>query len=355
MLVILGLASVVAASALPYNSTTSQPNADFFNLLFNLLPSNNQVASPMNNEIPTLKNSGIQAYNNNQNSGIPAYNNNQNSGIPSYNNNQNSGIPSYNNYQNSGIPSYNNYQNSGIPAFNNNQISGTPSFNNYQNSGIPTYNNYQYSPGNNYNYNYNSNLPNMQSMMTCISSRGGGSALQTSTKILRSIIPIVTEAVEKIKIIASQSEPSLVLKGIADFIRGLEPLGDKPELQDLKECWTELSPKSQNSQAPRGLENFCNGDNKINMDSIAPIMEQLEQIAVLIGSFDARAGEKMGNWINFGTQVAARIQNVLENSDCSNLGSLSTVADIFDDVASLGGSLDISLDSPAGTSYMNNY
>jgi hypothetical protein len=331
MLVILGLASVVAASALPYNSTTSQPNADFFNLLFNLLPSNNQVAGPMNNEIPTLKNSGIQAYNNNQNSGIPAYNNNQNSGIPSYNN----------------------YQNSGIPAFNNNQISGTPSFNNYQNSGIPTYNNYQYSPGN--NYNYNSNLPNMQSMMTCISSRGGGSALQTSTKILRSIIPIVTEAVEKIKIIASQSEPSLVLKGIADFIRGLEPLGDKPELQDLKECWTELSPESQNSQAPRGLENFCNGDNKINMDSIAPIMEQLEQIAVLIGSFDARAGEKMGNWINFGTQVAARIQNVLENSDCSNLGSLSTVADIFDDVASLGGSLDISLDSPAGTSYRNNY
>merc|ERR1711990_1184600 len=95
--------------ALPYNS--SQPNAEFFNLLFNLLPSNNQVASPMNNEIPTLKNSGIQAYNNNQNSGIPVYNNNQNSGIPSYNNYQNSGTPSFNNYQNYGNPS-NNYQNS---------------------------------------------------------------------------------------------------------------------------------------------------------------------------------------------------------------------------------------------------
>jgi len=321
MLVILGLASVVAASASPINSTSSQPTPDFFNLFFNLLQnSGTPVSSPFKNEIPALKNSGI---------------------------------PAFNNYQNSGSPAFNSYQNSGIPAFNNYQNSGTPTFNGIQNSGIPAFNNYQYAPGNN-NYNYNSNLPNMQSLMTCLSSTGGGSGLQSSIKIFRAIIPAVTAVTEKIKIIASQSEPSLVLRGIAEIIRELEPMGDKPEFQDLKECWTKLSPDSQNGQSLRGLEDFCNGNNKINMDSIATIGDQLEQIAELVGSFDARTGEKMGNWIDFGTKVTARLQEKLESSECSQLGSLSAVADIFDDIASLGGSLDFNLDSSAGT-YKNNY
>jgi len=219
-----------------------------------------------------------------------------------------------------------------------------------QNAGIPGL----YLGGNGLNNFIPSDL---QDMLTCLSSAAGESGVQSATRIMENIGPDVKAVVEKVRSISQLTEPGQVIREVADLIRQFKPLSEKPEFKELEGCFAEVTFQSANGKALssfftglkptlRRLENLCTNDNSFNKDSIKAMQDLLEQIADLAGSFDAEAEEKFRYWIESGTKVMARLKENeifdLESSECYELGDISAVADVLDDMATLveDGSLD---------------
>jgi len=212
-------------------------------------------------------------------------------------------------------------------------------FNNWQNYGIPAGN---YFSGNGLVNNFNFIPDDLNNLITCLSS----ASLESFNKILERTEPDVMAVVESVETISKLTEPAPVIREVADLMRKFQPLEERIDLQDFEKCFSGFSLDTYKDQALSSflaqqksiisrLNNFCTEDNEFNKDSIAAIGDMMEQIADLVGSFDANAAEKFRYWIESEAGVMTTLQKIdLENADCIDFGDISSFAKLLDVAAS---------------------